>query len=263
MSDLAQQRAFADWLVEREPSADFGRDDGLDPMRLRVHRNTFVASLVEALAESFPVTRALAGAGFFDAMARERVLADPPRSPVLTEYALDFPAFVLGFEPAQATPVLAAMAQLEALRLRAFHAFDEPALGLERFHALACDAARLACTSVRLHPAAGWLPARQPLLELWRLHDEADDATVVDLGAIDPERRQDLLVHRPEFVVRMRALPAGAVAFLDALAGGCSLAIAFAEAGAADPATEPAALFSLLLQEGLVAELLETPKELQ
>lgn len=260
MSDLVQHRAFADWLFDRDASADFGRDVGIDPARLRVHRNTFVGSLVEALAESFPVTRALAGAGFFDAMARERVLSDPPRSPVLTEYALDFPAFVVGFEPARATPVLAAMAQLEALRLRAFHAEDRRPVGLEPFHALACDAARLSVTSVRLHPAAGWLSARQPLLELWRLHDEADDADAVDLGGIDPDQGHDLLVHRPEFVVRMRGLPAGAIAFLDALADGCSLAAAFAAASAASQAAEPAALFSLLLQEGLVTKLFETSR---
>lgn len=263
MSDMAQQQAFADWLVEREESADFGRDEGLDPARLRVHRNTFVASLVEALADSFPVTRALAGADFFDAMARERVLADPPRSPVLTDYALGFPSFVLAFEPAQSTPVLAAMMQLEALRLRAFHAADESALGLQSFHELACDATRLACTSVHLHPAAGWLRARQPLLDLWRVHDEAGDTAIVKLGDIDPDQRQDLLVHRPEYVVRMRAVPTGAIRFLDALSGGCSLATAFARTSAAESAAEPAALFSLLLQEGLVTQLFETPEELR
>jgi hypothetical protein len=254
MSDWSQQQHFVAWMQGEPSGTPF---EGIDIARASVHRNTYVGTLVEALAESFPVTRALAGAEFFDAMARERVLADAPRSPVLTEYALSFPGFVHCYVPAATTPVLAAMAQLEALRLRAFHAADAGALGLAEFHRLACDAALLADTGARLHPAAFWLPARQPLLTLWRLHDEAPDPAAVDLSGIDAGRAEQVLVHRPRHAVRMQLLPPGAVEFLDALASGCSFAQAFAEAGAFDARSEPAALFSLLLQNGLVTELID------
>jgi hypothetical protein len=72
---------------------------------------------------------------------------------------------------------------------------------------------------------------------------------------------QELLVYRPRFEVRSCRLPAGAVPFLDALATGASFAAAFVAAARAQPQAEPAALFSLLLQQGLVVELIESPPE--
>jgi hypothetical protein len=158
-------------------------------------------------------------------------------------------------------PVLAEMAQLEALRLRAFHAADATPIGLDRFHALACDAALLERTGAVLHPAAQWQSASHSLLELWRAHDDAAEIGNADLRGIDAAQPQELLVHRPRFEVHMQRLPAGGIAFLEALASGASFARAFGEALRAQPRAEPAALFSLLLQQGLVTELTQTPPE--
>jgi hypothetical protein len=258
MSGYEEQRQFSAWL-EGEDAAP---PAGIERARAAVHRNTFVGTLVEALAGSFPVTRAMAGAQFFDAMARARVLADPPRSPVLTEYAISFCAFVDGFEPARAAPVLGEMALLEALRLHSFHAPDAEALGPAPFHRLACDAALFEATGARLHPAAQWFPARHALVDLWQAHATAEDMSNVDLRGIDADSPQDVLVHRPRFEVGVHRLPAGAVAFLDALASGASFARAFAQVARAHPQAEPAALFTLLLQQGLVIELLDIPPDL-
>lgn len=258
MSCYEEQREFCAWL-EGEGGAP---PVGIERARAGIHRNTFVGTLVAALAESFPVTRAMAGAQFFDAMARARVLSEPPTSPVLTEYAISFPTFVLGFAPAQAVPVLAEMAQLEALRLRAFHAADADAIGLEHFHRLACDAALLERTGAVLHPAAHWQAADHALVELWRAHVDAQQMADADLRAIDATQPQELLVHRPRFEVHLQRLPAGGIAFLEALAAGASFARAFHAAALAQPLAEPAALFSLLLQQGLVIGLTENPPEL-
>ncbi len=254
MTGFEAQRDFCQFLAgEAEPPP------GIDADRAGVHRDTFVGTLVQALAESFPVTRALAGSEFFDAMARERVLAEPPRSPVLAEYAQSLPAFMVGFAPASAAPVLAEMAQLEALRLCAFDAEDAEPAGMAEFSRLACDASLFARTAVQLHPAARWLPARHALLELWHAHEAAGDIGAVDLSGIDAGRGQDVLVHRPRFALQMRLLPAGAIALLDALASGCALSAAFAEAADEAPAVQPATLFSLLLREGLVTRFIELP----
>jgi hypothetical protein len=258
MSSFDEQRDFGAWLENggESPVA------GVERARLAVHRNTYVGTLVAALAESFPITRALAGADFFDAMARACVLASPPRSPVLTDYALAFPAWVFGFAPAAGTPVLVEMAQLEALRIHAFHAADAQPLGLEAFHPLACDAALLESTGVRLHPAARWLPSRHALLSLWRAHDEAPDPERVDLSAIDADSAEHLLVHRPRYAVDLHLLPPGGSAFLDALAAGAGIASAFAAAELADARAQGAALFSLLLHNGLAIELVPLPRSL-
>jgi hypothetical protein len=253
MSSYEQQRQFSGWL-EGEASQP---PAGIERARAAVHRNTFVGTLVEALATSFPVTRAMAGAEFFDAMARARVLADPPRSPVLTDYAISFPGFVEAFEPARAAPVLVEMARLEAMRLRAFHAADADAIGRTPFQRLAGDAALFEATGARLHPAAQWFPARHALVELWEVHAAAEDMSNVDLRGIDAASPQEVLVHRPQFQVGVQRQPAGSVVFLDALAAGASFALAFAQTARAQPQAEPAALFSLLLQQGLVVEFLQ------
>ena len=258
MSCCEEQREFSAWLEAGEggPPCDIER------ARAAVHRNTFVGTLVEALAQSFPVTRALAGEAFFDAMARARVISDPPVSPVLTDYAISFPGFVESFAPARAVPVLAQMAQLEAARLRAFHAADAEAIGLAEFHRLACDSALLERTGARLHPAAHWQSASHALVELWQAHADASDPTSVDLRGIDAATPQQYLVHRPRFDLGMQRLPAGACAFLDALAAGASFAGAFDLAAQANESAEPAALFSLLLQQGLVTAFTDLPTEL-
>ena len=78
---------------------DFAHGGGEAERRMAVHRNTFIVSLVDALADAFPVSQALVGEPFFRAMARERVLADPPRSPVLTDYARGMPDFIAVWLP--------------------------------------------------------------------------------------------------------------------------------------------------------------------
>ncbi|HEY0823832.1 MAG TPA: DNA-binding domain-containing protein, partial [Ramlibacter sp.] len=55
--------------------------NGSDPARrFAVHRNSVVASLADALADTFPVVQALVGEAFFRAMAVSFVRARPPSS---------------------------------------------------------------------------------------------------------------------------------------------------------------------------------------
>lgn len=222
--------------------------------RFAVHRNTFVAGLVDALAESFPVTRALLGDGFFRAMARERVLADPPASPVLVEYAAGLPAYLAGFAPAAAVPYVADVAALEAMRIAAFHAADAAPLAPEAFAPLLAEPSRLAALRVALHPAAAWRRFDRAALSLWRAHP-ADGAPDLDaLAAIDVDAGEDVLVTRPRWDVTVEPLPAGAIALLDALRDGAPLGAAFAAAGA--DGGDAAALFAVLIRPGVVAALL-------
>ena len=262
MSDAQFQHALASFLL---------RADGSDcvtlpvelaaiaPTRLAVHRNTFVSTLVDMLAQTFPVTRALVGAEFFRDMARDCVLADPPRCPDLVPYALAFPLFVAGYSPVAATPFIPETAMLEAMRLRAFHAADAQALDPAAFRSLLDDPLRIGQTRVALHPSAQWLRARYAAHALWSAHDTADDIQSVDLAGLDLHAAQHVLVCRHGFELQVVALPAGAADFLDALAGGATFADAFARAIAADSRTEPTALFALLLQHGLAVALHENP----
>src|SRR5262245_5599191 len=59
--------------------------------RVGVYRNNVIASLTEALRETFPVVHRLVGEHFFDFAASEFVGSHPPSHPVLSEYGDAFP----------------------------------------------------------------------------------------------------------------------------------------------------------------------------
>lgn len=263
MSALMHQATLAGWL--RRPSSDQAQAPlpvaGVDASRLAIHRNTYLVSLMDALAEAFPVTRAITGDAFFRAMARQRVLADPPHSPRVVDYADGFPRYIAEYPPAGALPFLASVARLEVLRLQAYHAADAQPLALACFQELCEDPDRLRVTGVRLHPSAHWLRSRYAIHQLWSAHQAVADLSTVDLGGIDLRLSEDVLVTRPDLDVEVVSLPHGACDFLDALAMGASLQAAVEESRERAPATDATTLFSLLLRHGLAIALVDTRKE--
>lgn len=82
-------------------------------VRLNVYRNNIFMSLMDALADIFPVTQRLVGEDFFRAMAREFIRHHPPKTPVISEYGDELPDFLHHFEPVQSLPYLADVAALE------------------------------------------------------------------------------------------------------------------------------------------------------
>lgn len=219
--------------------------------RFAVHRNNVVSGLVEALVATFPVSRALVGDAFFRAMARERVFADPPRSPVLTDYAVDFPVFVAGFAPAATVPYLADVARLEALRVRAYHSADAAPLAEAAYRELLAAPESLAATRLAVHPSACWLRSNHAAHSIWSAHHALQDPSAATLDGIDIEQAQAVLVVRPAFDVEVALLPNGAIEFLDALGAGQTLASALARAHAIDDDVDSGALFALLVRHGL------------
>jgi hypothetical protein len=68
--------------------------NGSDPARrFAVYRNNVVVSLIDALADTFPVTQELVGEDFFRAMAGVFVRHAPPTSALLAEYGEGFSGF--------------------------------------------------------------------------------------------------------------------------------------------------------------------------
>ncbi|MBT3146501.1 putative DNA-binding domain-containing protein [Neptunomonas phycophila] len=81
--------------------------------RFNVYRNNVIVSLIDALADIFPVTLSVVGEDFFRAVARLYVVDNPPTSPVISEYGGGFSDFVRRFEPANRLPYLADLLALE------------------------------------------------------------------------------------------------------------------------------------------------------
>lgn len=227
--------------------------NGSDPAaRFAVHRNNVVCSLVDALAETFPVVQALVGEDFFRAMAREFVAAHPPRTRVLAHYGDELAGFVERFAPARGLPWLADVARLEHARVRAFHAADTPALGPAGLAAALAaggddaGALRLAC-----HPSVGVVDSAHAVVSLWAAHQGDDPGAA--LVAVDCDAPEAALVVRAGLDVLVLRLPPGAAAFVAALQGGEDLAGAASHGEAAAGCFDLAAALALLVAHAAIA----------
>lgn len=109
-----------------------GQSEDEKRTRFRVYQNNVFVSLIDALADIFPVTQQLVGDEFFRAMAREFVQNSLPTSPVISEYGRHFDDFIRGFTPANSVPFLADMAALEYQLLALTNTLEYPTLDHEQ-----------------------------------------------------------------------------------------------------------------------------------
>lgn len=246
--------AFADALRDpaRELPPGLRSRNGSDALhRFNVYRNNVVMSLVDALANTFEVTRQLVGTDFFRAMARIHVGESLPESPILACYGREFPDFIARFPHASGLPYLADVARLEYLRVQAYHAADATALTAAAFRPLLADPARLAGTRMVLNPACRWLRSAHPVFSLWAAHQ-----TDGDLGHVDLSIGEDVLITRPSFNVLAIALPPGTIEFLDALSSGATLSAAIVQISRAGVEFDLSLQLAALIEHGLVVDLL-------
>jgi len=199
--------------------------NGSDPTaRWAVYRNNVVSSLIDALAQTFPVVRELVGVEFFRAMAAVYVRQSPPRTRVLAHFGEGFPAFVEGFGPAAPVPYLADVARLEMARVRSHHAADAAPVALDEVqHALA-SGDRLGAVRWVLHPSVAVVDSRHAIVSLWAAHQGQGD-----LSSVNPDTPESALVLRDGLEVIVRRIPRGAARFIAALQEG----LVFGEAAAA------------------------------
>ncbi len=223
--------------------------------RFDVYRNNVVASLVNALATTFPVVKALVGDEFFRGMARIYVAEAPPHSRVVADHGGSFSAFIAGFAPAAGLPYLADVAKAEWLQLSAYHAADAVPVAREDYQTLLADPERLSRLRVALHPACRWMSSQFAVASLWHVHQTLQP----DLSTLDLEQPQDLLIARPFFDVQVIALPPGGAAWLDDLSRGDTLADAFA---ANVEARNIPRLLALQIDHGLAIRFLDSTGEL-
>lgn len=204
--------------------------NGSDPdRRFNVYRNNVIVSLVDALADSYPVVQALVGEDFFRAMAREFVYASPPRSPVLAWYGSEFAEFIENFPPAASLPYLPDVARLEWLRVDAWHAADATALPINELSALLADESRLPDARLALHPALRVVASAHPVVSLWAAHLADDPASA--LAEIDMTHSEAALLTRPGLDVDIVRIEPEASRFIQSLQAGSSFATAVETAG--------------------------------
>jgi hypothetical protein len=250
---VSGQQAFFDALLdpERQPPAGLTTWNGSDAAtRFGVHRNNVAVSLIDALAETFPVTRQLVGEEFFRAMARVYVAAEPPRTKVLSFYGEGLPGFIEHFAPAGSVPYLADVARLEFLRVRAFHACDAdplPAAALAQALQRVDD---LPDMTVELHSSLGLLRSGYAVVSLWAAHQG-----LAEISSVDPYTAEDALVIRPQLEVEVIGLDPGAADFVVQLLQGHKLGLAATRASGTRADFDLAGTWKLLIQHQCIASM--------
>lgn len=251
----AMQAAFAAALLDPAqpgPSGLRSWNGSRTDQRLAVHRNNVTVSLVDALAESFPVVLALVGEDFFRAMATVFVRAHPPQGVVLARHGDGLPDFIAGFAPAASLPWLADVARLEALRRQAGHAADATPLQSLPPAVLAVlqDSALAMQLRLRLLPSVAVLASAHAAVSLWAAH-QADEP----VWTVDTSQPESALVLRPDMDVLVLRLPPGGAVFVRTLLQGLTLGEAAAQALAAAPDFDLGFNLQLLLQHGAVCAI--------
>lgn len=251
---MSEQTAFASALLDpAQPCPDeLQAWNGSDPnQRFAVYRNNIVASLIDALSATFPVCQQLVGEAFFRAMARVFVVAQPPRSQILTFYGREFPAFIETFTPAASVPYLADVARLEMLRLDAFHSADVEPLVSEEIAGVLSDPERLPGLRMGIHPSAAVLQSRFAVFSLWAAHQQAKP----DLAGVDSRQSQTVLVLRAGLDVQCMEVATATGVFLDRVIHNETLSQAEQDAKACDPGFDLIAALALLLRWQIITTL--------
>jgi len=225
--------------------------NGSDPRhRLAVHRNNVLSSLIDALADTFPVAQELVGEEFFRALAASFVRAAPPRTPILAHYGAEFPDFVAGFPPAANVPYLVDVARLEWLRVQAYHAADAAPVKQAVLARLATCTEALGGLQLRLHPSVHAFSSPFAAVSIWSAHQGLGDLADIDIHA-----GECALVLRQDLEVVVLPLAAEAIEFVKAVQCGARLdaAVDAAVARAAD--FDLVTLLAALLGRGALCAL--------
>lgn len=217
---------------------------------LSIYRNTAVSAAVDALADNYPVVRAIVGEEMFGAVAFDYVGQHPPMSPVLALYGDAFAEWLEEQPYSQELSYLADTARCERLRTEALFAADAPAL--EGSVLTGLDQGDLLPLRPTLHPATRFTWLSTPAMAIWLAHQEGAEQ------AITPEWRPGgALFTRPGWSVEGRAIDAATHRLLFGIRIGETLGAAATAAAALYPDADIGASFSTLIQSGAFASLQE------
>ncbi|HAX20907.1 MAG TPA: DUF2063 domain-containing protein [Hydrogenophaga sp.] len=217
--------------------------------RLAVYRNNVVVSLVDALAQTFPVTQQLVGEAFFRALAQVFVRAHPPRTRVLAHYGDELPGFVARFPPAAGLPYLADVARLEWQRLQTLHAADAQPLDTTGLSALLRDADDLPSLRWQLAPSLHLLRSPHAAVSIWAAHQEDSG---IALGGVDLAQAECALVFRSGWDVMVLQTTPGMAALVEGLLENALFGEALDQAFVAEPGFDLSQALAILIRHELL-----------
>ncbi|MEM6617935.1 MAG: DNA-binding domain-containing protein [Pseudomonadota bacterium] len=242
---MTGQTAFAQAVLDaRAPVPDgvIGPDGGPAGKRFNVYRNNVIVSLMDALAEAFPVIEALIGAENFRNLSRLFVAAHPPTSPLLMLYGAEFPDFLRGFEPLSHVPYLGDVAALEQARREVYHGADSHPIDADALGRIAPET--LVDARLRLAPARAVLRSPWPVAQIWRMNAEGGPPPVA--------AAETVLLTRPDYDVAITVIDTATDTFFTALAEGATLGVALEAATEHDARFDMGAALGLALTHNLI-----------
>lgn len=202
---------------------------------LTIHRNTSARAAQDALADNYPVVRALVGEEAFMACAAAFVLTHPPSDPRLCLYGACFDQFLRAYPPFRKHPYLTDLATLERMCTEVLFAADT-----KQFDGGPFDLER----PLPFHPAARFARFASPVVAIWLAHQpEADPDAIAEIewGSCAA------LVTRPNQLTVL-AIDAPTAAFVESCAAGATLADAASASMAAGG--ELSTIFAALIVSG-------------
>lgn len=241
------QQAFGASLLEDNGAVcDHIIEDGFNAAeRLRIYRNTFRSTLIEALRMTYPAVDRLVGRDFFDAAAERFIHANPPLSAYLNVYGGGFAEFLVVFQPASTLPYLPDVARFEWALSVAANAVDAPMLEAGILAAVHPDSH--AALMLEPHPSVRLLALAYPADQIADAVMSGDDAAMANVEV--SSETVHLLVNRGPDGIEAQRLDPDAYAFLSRLCAGEPLGRLLASA----PAGAPALLAEQLVKGRLTA----------
>jgi hypothetical protein len=223
--------------------------------RFAIYRNNVMVTLIDALADCYPVVNALVGEEFFRTMAREFAGHHFPSSPIMAEYGNGFAEFIETFAPAATLPYLSDMARLEWQRVIAWNAADVTTLTAKDLTQLLSTPTKLIQTSWCFHPSLSLVESSFATVSLWLAHQHANSSQIrASLDRLDLLHAESALVMRQNLnVVVLKIQPAQA-AFVAALQSGKNLGNAVNDGLTLSEHFDLAEIFGLLVQSGALCD---------
>ena len=244
MPSLAEfQRDFAAAL--QAPSMPGGASEAPG---LRIHRNTAMKGLLDALLANYPTVGVLMGEAWLTEVALEYARRYPPRHAVLAGYGDSFPAFLATLEAHRDWPYLQGVAALDRAWAESLLAPDAPALSAQRLAGVEPQA--LASLRIQLHPASRTGFHGHSAVTIW----EANRPPAVPPAELTVDGRDEAaLIVRNESGVQLLRLDGTARAFVESIIAGHSIGAAASIALELMPDGDVAAAWSVLLAHGAFA----------
>ncbi|WP_111637266.1 HvfC/BufC family peptide modification chaperone [Marinomonas shanghaiensis] len=183
-------------------------------LRFNVYRNNVYVSLMDALADIFPITQTLVGEDFFRAMAREYLQQNRPKSPIIREYGGTFADFIRAFEPSQSVAFLGDIADLEYKLLTLTHAPEFTPLTHEEVSAAFNHTTDPAKLLIRLSPNTQIMLSCYAIGSIYLAHKQPSEQSLTQL---DINNSEHLLLSKSFIYAEMHVISEAEASFIQRL----------------------------------------------